>query len=269
MIWFFIKKNFFDGWENIINILVPNIITVAIFALTGLGFSFFFSPNPISILIIYVMCLLAIALIIIFVSAFSENAESIANFGSATLGGYFSKIGTAFKENAKFAFLVAFITVSCVIGVPLYIGMDSFYGVALGMILLSFSVLMLLAFQWYLPIKILLKNDFKKCLKKCFIILFDNFGFSVFMAFYSLILLACSVILFFFLPGFNGILLGYVNALRLRLYKYDWLECHPTQKAEKERQNIPWDELIKEDETTLGKKSIKSLLMPWKAEHED
>ena len=203
------------------------------------------------------------------ISAFSENAESIANFGSATLGGYFSKIGTAFKENAKFAFLVAFITVSCVIGVPLYIGMDSFYGVALGMILLSFSVLMLLAFQWYLPIKILLKNDFKKCLKKCFIILFDNFGFSVFMAFYSLILLACSVILFFFLPGFNGILLGYVNALRLRLYKYDWLECHPAQKAEKERQNIPWDELIKEDETTLGKKSIKSLLMPWKAEHED
>ena len=87
MIWFFIKKNFFDGWENIINILVPNIITVAIFALTGLGFYFFFSPNPISILIIYVMCLLAIALIIIFVSAFSENAESIANCGSATLGG--------------------------------------------------------------------------------------------------------------------------------------------------------------------------------------
>ena len=80
MIWFFIKKNFFDGWENIINILVPNIITVAIFALTGLGFYFFFSPNPISILIIYVICLLAIALIIIFVSAFSENPVLLQTF---------------------------------------------------------------------------------------------------------------------------------------------------------------------------------------------
>lgn len=223
MIWFFIKKNFFDGWENITNLLIPNIITVGILALAGLGFYFLFSPNPISLLLIYAVCFLAIALILIFVSASGENAAAISNFESASLGGYFHNIGRAFKENAKFACLTAFIICSCVIGVPMYVGMNSFYGVALGMILLSFSVLILLAFQWYFPLKFLLKDEFKKCLKKCFIILFDNFGFSIFMALYSLFLFFCSCILFFLLPGFNGILLGYINALRLRLYKYDCL----------------------------------------------
>lgn len=269
MIWFFIKKNFFDGWENIINILIPNLLTIGLLLAGAAGFCFIYMANPLAVFLIYLMCLVIIALIIVFVSAFAKNALAIANFETATLGGYFSEIGNAFKENIKFAFMVSFIIVSAVIGVPLYINMNSFYGVMLGMILLFFAILMMLAFQWYIPLKVLLGGDFKKTIKKCFIILFDNFGFSIFMALYSIVLTALSVFLLLTLPGFNGVLQAQVNALRLRMYKYDWLDQHPDRKSEKKRKSIPWEALLKEDEAVLGKKSIKSLFMPWKAEHED
>jgi hypothetical protein len=55
-----------------------------------------------------------------------------------------------------------------------------------------------------------------------------------------------------------------VNALRLRLYKYDYLEAHPEIKTAKERRIIPWDELIQEDKDALGPRSFKSFIFPWK-----
>ena len=65
-----------------------------------------------------------------------------------------------------------------------------------------------------------------------------------------------SVFLFMLLPAPSGILLAQTNALRLRLYKYDYLERHPELQTRSERKDIPWDELIREDKeilTTIGK----------------
>ena len=107
-------------------------------------------------------------------------------------------------------------------------------------------------------------NDFKKCLKKSFIIFFDNAGFSVFMLLYNTVLLAMSVFLFFLLPSAAGITLALTNALRLRLYKYDWLENHPELKTRKEQKNIPWDELLQNDKDMVGHRSFKSFIFPWK-----
>lgn len=269
MIWFLLKKNFFDGWENIINILVPNIMCLLVLGLVFVGYLFGFSFNPISILLVYSIVLFGIAFIIVFTGAFAKNALNIANGESATVGDYFANIKDAFKNYFKFAILVSFLIVSVVIGVPLYIGLNSTYGVTLGMVLLLFGIFMMLALQWFIPLKVMLGFDFKKTLKKCFVILFDNFAFSLFMALYSLVLGVLSIFLLTFLPGVNGILLGYINALRLRMYKYDWLDQHPEYKGIKERKNIPWEALIKEDEQILGKKSFKSLFMPWKGDHED
>lgn len=270
MFGFFIKKNFFDGWENIINILIPNLMTMLVMVLAAVGFYFGFSYNPISLMLMYIMIIFAVAFIVVFVSAFCENAAQIASNETAHVSDYFKMIPRAFKENFVFGLLTGMLFVSAVIGVPMYIvGLGSFFGVMLGMILLMFVIVMVLAFQWFLPLKALLKFDSKKAAKKCFVILFDNFGFSVGMLLYSIVLLAFSVFMVFFLPGFNGILLGYVNALRLRLYKYDWLDQHPELKKPGVRKNIPWDALCKEDSDYVGKKSIKSLFMPWKGDHED
>ena len=81
---------------------------------------------------------------------------------------------------------------------------------------------------------------------------------------YSLIMMIISFFVFFILPGFAGIVLAHVNALRLRLYKYDWLEEHPEIANTKARKNVPWETLIEKDKETLGPRGFKSFIFPWK-----
>ena len=69
----------------------------------------------------------------------------------------------------------------------------------------------------------------------------------------------------FIAPGVNGITLAAMNATRLRLYKYDWLDEHPGYINDRDkRANVPWDELIAQDKETLGPRKISSFLFPWK-----
>lgn len=277
MIGFFIKKNFFDGWENIINILVPNLISICTIALAAVGIYFWANATAITgflgpllaVFSFYLIIFLVISLLIVFCAAFAQNALKIANYETANLGDYFSQLPNTFKNYHKFAFLLAFIIIASVVGIPIYIRLNSFYGVMFAMILLAVALIFLLALQWYIPISVLIGGDFKKILKKCFVILFDNFAFSIFIAVYSLFLFGISIFLLLTLPGFNGILLGQINALRLRLYKYDWLDEHPNLKVVKERKNIPWEPLLKEDELSMGNKSLRSLFLPWKADNDE
>ena len=94
--------------------------------------------------------------------------------------------------------------------------------------------------------------------------LFDNTNFSFFMFVYSLVIFVLSGILLFFVPGLSGILINYNNALRLRLYKYDWLEEHPEITGKQAQKMIPWKKLIAEDEEALGPRNIRNFLFPWK-----
>mgnify|MGYP003443466791 CR=1 FL=1 len=36
-------------------------------------------------------------------------------------------------------------------------------------------------------------------------------------------------------------------------------------KDAKERKNIPWEALLREDSMALGKKSLRSIIAPWKS----
>ena len=62
----------------------------------------------------------------------------------------------------------------------------------------------------------------------------------------------------------SGITIGNTNALRILLYKYDYLEEHPELRTKKERRCIPWNELIREDKEILGPRKLRSFLFPWK-----
>ena len=137
-------------------------------------------------------------------------------------------------------------------------------GSCLALFIFWIDIFYILSIHWFVPLRSLLKNNFKKCLKKCFIIFFDNTGFSVFMGIYDLVLIAFSVLFIGFFPSIAGIIIANTNALRLRLYKYDYLEEHPELKTKKERRQIPWEELIYEDRETLGPRKLKSFIFPWK-----
>jgi hypothetical protein len=49
-------------------------------------------------------------------------------------------------------------------------------------------------------------------------------------------------------------------AFKLRLYKYDYYEAHPSGK----KRRVPWNELLAHDKEKLGKRTFKTLIFPWK-----
>jgi len=93
-----------------------------------------------------------------------------------------------------------------------------------------------------------------------FLLLLDNTLFSISLFIGTLIILALSAFTAFLLPGIASILLWLNEALKLRLYKYDYLEEHPDTK----KNQIPWDILLIEDREKIGKRTLKGMIFPWK-----
>ena len=261
MFLFYLKKNFYDGWDNVGQMVVVNLIILLYSALmffavgaasnlnTGLGFLVFVA---------------ACAGFAILVMAYGENAAAIANYETRPVKEYFSQIKSCAKDGFLFGALCGLLISACFIGIPGYLSFKTTLGFILAVILFWTGVISVLAFQWFIPLRSLMHNDFKKCLKKCFLIFFDNTGFSIAMALYTLVMLLLSVFCVGFVPSYAGIILARTNALRLRLYKYDYLEAHPELETPRQRKSIPWEELIYEDRETLGPHKLKTIFFPWK-----
>ena len=58
----------------------------------------------------------------------------------------------------------------------------------------------------------------------------------------------------------GALLLWYNVALKLRMYKYEYLEKNPNAK----RKDIPWETLLAEEKEYLGKRTLKGFIFPWK-----
>jgi len=261
MIGFYLKKNFCDGWDNMLQMLVVNLI----FLLYTVTVCFFVSrvvSRNIALGVSFSILCFAGGMVLVF--AYGSCAAAIADFGTPSIRDFFVAIPGAARDGFFFGLLCGVLLAAGFIGIPGYFSINNLVGFSLGIVLFWFEVIAALALQWFLPIRSLMHNTFGKCLKKSFIIFFDNPGFSIFIAFYSLILLILSVFLFFLLPSVTGILLAETNALRLRLYKYDWLEQHPEITSRREQKEVPWDKLIEEDRETLGPRKLKSFIFPWK-----
>jgi|WetSurMetagenome_2_1015567.scaffolds.fasta_scaffold77960_2 hypothetical protein len=257
---FFMKKNFCDGWDNMFSLIVPNLIMLGIVVL------FVWIIGLVSSHIAIVMTLIFIMTIVLSVLTFAygETAAQIAGFKGVHIADYFGALSGVMKDGILFGILTGASVVLISIGVPFYFSQGTLLGIFLGALMLWVAVFELLSLQWFLAIRSLMHNDFRKCLKKCMLIFFDNTGFSVFMAVHNLVLTVFSVLLIGLMPSFTGITLAQINALRLRLYKYDYLESHPDLKTKAERKFIPWDELIEKDKETLGPRTFKSFIFPWK-----
>ncbi len=265
MIGFYLKKNFCDGWDNIFFLIVPNIIVTLYAALSFFILSVVFNIEssfalPLSCLAFIVLTALGMVLVM----ANSENAAAIANFQMPTLAAYFKQIPKVFFDAVRYGALLGALVVVAFIGIPVYFSAGGVLGFALCATLIFFEAIFALALQWFIPLRALLGRGFVQTIKKCFVLFFDNTGFSVFVFFFNLFLLALSFMIFCLVPGTAGAVLSGVNALRLRLYKYDWLDAHPENKTPKLRKKIPWAALIKEDEDNLGPRGFKSFFMPWR-----
>ncbi|MGI5105921.1 hypothetical protein H0R94_02615 [Treponema socranskii] len=257
---FFIKKNFYDGWDNMLTLIVVNIVVMAAsLGLLSLIYALHRStPLVIALIILFgiVMSILALAV--------GEIASSAANFGSAHIADFFRAIPSCIADGIRFGLILAVVGAASYVCIPFYFVQKTLPAMFIGSMFVWLVIFTLLSLQWFVAIRSLLHNNFRKCIKKCFLIFFDNIWFSLFMAAYTFFLTALSVFLLGLLPSLSGIAMAQVNAFRLRLYKYDYYEAHPELKTPKEKRCIPWDELLQNDKETLGPRSFKSLIFPWK-----
>lgn len=263
MLLFYFKKNFCDGWDNMFLLLLANVISLALCTLTFFGVSITLATNPLLGIIILVA---GICIITTSIFAFGGISAKIADFKPVSVKAYFSEYKKAalWKDGLLFGLLAALMVIITVLGIPFYLNMDAYFGPLLAALLFWLLFVCLVSLQWFLPIRSLMNNSFGKCLKKCFIVFFDNVGFSIAVFLYTFLMLILSFFVFFILPGFSGIVLAHMNAMRLRLYKYDWLEEHPEIANTKARKNVPWETLIAKDKETLGPRGFKSFIFPWK-----
>lgn len=261
MIGFYMKKNLCDGWDNVFLLAAVNIL--CLFALIGVFFAL--SAVIESEALTTAVLVLGIMFMNLLMFAFGKCAAQIAQFKAPSIKDFFLYIGETWFDAVRFSLITALLFQLGLVAIPFYLAMSSLFGVFLSALVFWLLFIATLSLQWFIPLRFLLGGDsFVKSLKKCFIIFFDNAGFSIFVFIYSIILLLLSGLLLFIVPSLSGVVLAQTNALRLRLYKYDWLEKHPELSPREARKAVPWDELIAEDRETLGPRTLKNFIFPWK-----
>lgn len=266
MIKFFLKKNFCDVWDNLFSLILMNLIPLAV---TVASYFCIRHAAAVNAVLSYAVTALSFGILMAVLFAWGANARKLADFGAATWGLFFTSLKKCFFPGFFFGLLIFLLAVFVAVAVPFYLNLfasGNMAGILFVALIAWFVLISLCAFQWFVPLYFLQEqNTFAKCVKKSFIIFFDNAGFSFFMLLHNAVLLALTVLTFGLIPGLNGITLSNTNALRLRLYKYDYLEEHQEYMDSRDkRREIPWDELLAEDKESLGSRKLSSFLFPWK-----
>ena len=273
MLGFFFKKNFYDGWDNVLFIFVPNLILDVFFLIGGGLFYLGTKGNGTAGIIIWgCTVLLVITAGSILSLAWAESAAKIADYESAEIKPFFTSLKTCIKDGILYGIVLFAVLIISAAGIIFYFRPVSgatlpFIGLMAGSVFFWIMLTIISALFWYPSLRAIMHNPFKKSIKKCFIILFDNIGSCVVLGIYNFFLLIISIVMVGLAPGLGGIGLSRVNFLRILLKKYDYLEIAEKEAAGKKpvfRNKIPWQELLKEDIEITGSRSIKSFFMPWK-----
>ncbi len=257
MIGFFIKKAFFDGWDNLLGMVLYNLGAILFFFLGwySLGFG---DTSP---LLAYSLAAVALLLFSIYMGGVSHVTHAWANYEHDSWTNF--KLGI--KRNIRHSILYFFINVLmlslAIFVIPFYFSMTAIAGLIIGVLLVWIELALLLAFCYYWTMTELLPGDRPlKTLKKCFVVLVDNLGFSIFFALYRAICGALTIFTMGLVPGGAGLELAHQVAGKLLMLKYDYLEENP----EVDRRHLPWCDIIYEENEKVGPRSFKSMIFPWK-----
>jgi len=256
MILFLIKKVFFDTWDNLIVIVLFNIGFAVIVA--GASYiAFLFEPAGFGY---FVTVIISVFVFNIYLGGVSGYIADLVQYKSPELKAFPVYVKKIWKSTAVISSIIIFQIAAIVVGFPFYFQVGGLPGLVGFVTLFWISVLWWMSLQYFFPVACQIESGIKKQLKKSFILLVDNTFFSIFLGIYSLVLLGVSVFTALLIPGITAVLLAHQASLKLRLYKYDYLEENPEAK----RNKIPWDELLVEEKERIGTRTIKGMIFPWK-----
>ncbi len=257
MLKFFFRKALYDFWDSVLPMLPLNAAYVA------MGLSAWFGPR-----LLFPKASLGVLL------AWNAGWWFLACIWSGGVSSILSKAVDgeriplkktlvealkALPSGTVYGIVMMIAAGTAVVSAPFYANVEGFIGVIIAAIALWIAFMLLVASVWFFPIRSRLGNGPFAAFKKSFIIFFDNTSFSLLILALSAALLALSIPLGFLVPGFAGVLVIQNVALKVLMLKYDWIEANP-EAAERK---IPWEEILKEEQESLGKRGAKSFFLPW------
>ena len=258
MFFLLLKKSFFDAWDNLGALIMGNI---GIFAVGSLGlwpmFKIMENGSPASLLLL----LIIIPSLFITLGVISAVMSQVVDYHRISWG----DIPDFLRKTWVNSLLISLITVGffsmSIFGMIYYSSMKSMLGLVASALLFWISVGVYFSLIWFFPVRNRLTGGFRKSLKKSTLLMFDNLGLTFFLGF---IVIPLNLILWpltaFGAFGPAGIQLYLNSALRLLIFKYDWLEVNPDAK----RKDIPWYELLVDEKERVGKRTLKGMIFPWK-----
>lgn len=255
---FFIKKAFFDGWDNLFSLAGLNLGYVAILFL----FAFLPLSAGASNLVAFLVSGAGILVFSVWHSLVSLAMADAADYRSLGFKEIFARFPRALGPGLALGAANLLLWFAVVVAIPFYLMQKSFLGLFLASLLFWVCLGILAAQQYFLPLMARRNKGIVSNAKASLTLLLDNLGFSLLFCFHSILTLLASVLLAFLAPGFSGLALSGQVAVKLLLKKYEWIEAQG--EAGRKRAKIPWDELLEEEKEMVGKRTLKGMIFPWK-----
>ena len=121
MLGFFFKKNFYDGWDNVLFIFVPNLILDVFFLIGGGLFYLGTKVNGTAGIIIWgCTVLLVITAGSILSLAWAESAAKIADYESAEIKPFFTSLKTCIKDGILYGIVLFAVLLVSAAGIIFY-----------------------------------------------------------------------------------------------------------------------------------------------------
>ena len=257
MIGFFIKKAFFDGWDNLIGMVIHNLgYLLVLLALMGS-----MTLSEVNLGLSFITLILSAALFAFFTSGATATTYAYSRYERSGFEGFKRGIRESWRHALLYWALIVLDISLIIFVIPFYISYSNIFGTILSVVLFWVFAGLSLALMYFFPLSYAMRGDRPlKTLKKSFIIVLDNLWFSLFLAIYLMINLVLSIFLAGLAPGFTGMMLACSDATKLLMLKYDYIEENP----EADKRHIPWDELLYEERECVGHRSLRNMIFPWK-----
>ena len=126
MFGFLIKKNFCDGWDNLLSVILTNVI----FLFLGIGIVFlnafaYLSESQLFMILAFVIGIILISIIAL---AYGESAAKIANFEGIRYADFFKAIPSVFKDALFLGLLTSAVLIISTFSIRYYWSLNTMIG---------------------------------------------------------------------------------------------------------------------------------------------
>ncbi|MBU0926227.1 MAG: hypothetical protein KKA67_00605 [Spirochaetes bacterium] len=254
MLKFFLKKSFYDGWDNMLALACFN---AAALALVGLGI---WLPSLVDSAAARLAGLaFTVAAVSVWWSITAHAFWKAADGKTVRLGDVRPAIAAGVVPGLQFGAMAAASIVAASIAFPFYASIGGFVGLFATSVAFWLFLALWLTLQYFLPVSAADGKGFRSALKSSLILFIDAPLFSLALALDCAVCVAVSPLVAFLLPGPAAAALASCEAVRLRRYRLSWLAGSDGKPGP-----TPWAGLLADDVEALGSRGLKDLFFPWK-----